>query len=185
VSGDLRDWFHSHWKTIVAVIEQGGTPDVRHIAMALRKGEQVPSEAQAYIADLLTQKKQGRPKQTPVEIEFAQWQRAEDLTRAIRIIRRRNGMCSVAKACAIFAGRGKMVSPTSIQREHRKALEITKRRRAEWAVYTEQAAGILGETPRQMIRRTLKAAIAERDTNQDDPIDRPLKTGRLISFPDK
>jgi hypothetical protein len=121
----------------------------------------IPAEVQHCIADLLTQKRKGRPKQTPTQLELAQWRKAEDLTKAIRIIRRKNDMCSLAQACSIYgkeqrAG-GKMVETESVKREYRKALEITKRRRAEYAAIFKRSAQLLGESPRQMIRRNLKA----------------------------
>jgi hypothetical protein len=58
------DWAFSFWDTILAFHRMGGKVEKRHVVSLLRRGEPVPAEAQAFLAEYLepgVKKQRGAP----------------------------------------------------------------------------------------------------------------------------
>jgi hypothetical protein len=155
MSGRYHDYlWRQSWHAIEAVIEAGGTPDKDDIDALLRKGVPVPPRVAQYLA---TKKQRGRPKQANFLIEHDQWHKAEAFTKEIRALKRKGWGCTLAEACAKYGKAHNGISAGSVEREYWRALATTRRHRAEWAAHTKEAASLLGETPRRMIRRMLRS----------------------------
>lgn len=148
----LRDRVYTNWGMLAALINDGGTPERKHLEALLRTGEgDVPREARNYIADALYAKGGGRPSKSKLQAESDEWRRAESFVADIEA--RRAAGLSLASACTEFRKEQRRKATTkSLVRKYWLALEIVKLRRAEAAAMMQQAASLMGISEAELTR---------------------------------
>jgi hypothetical protein len=135
------------WAYMAGLINDGGSPERRHLEAALRAGAgrdemvTVPAVVLNHLADLLYGGKSGRPTKSNIEKEFDAWRRAEKMVAEIKALQRAG--CSMTKAYEAYA-KARGGKAKSIERQYRQALGIVRERRAEVAAMMQRAAQLTG-----------------------------------------
>jgi hypothetical protein len=175
VKPSFRDYFYSEWATIALLIQQGGTPERKHVEALLRSqpipikvgGVNVGEIIQSWLADTMYGRRgRGAPKKTKLRAESEKWARAERLISQVETFRRSDGL-SFEKACAA-AARGNTTGK-SIERQYWAACEVVKHRRSEFdtmIVQAERTAALLFGTSKAEFADQLQR-FTERYTQHD------------------